>query len=169
VLGPKLLRCQEILDVIVVNDLFLEGISTCLGRFHHLDHLGKVFSFTALECRNYFLCHGRIFLCAAGALQLLDLLVSGYLLEDRVVLLQLYPVRTVLLVLGGDIPGCSMHTAVLVLGALEDHLDSVTFLSHFIPLLLNKGCKCMYYFVFKQKSKIKNSLIFNLFAVPWES
>lgn len=64
-------------------------------------------------------------------LQLLDLFMSCYSLQDRIVLLKLDPVRSILLVLGGNIPRCSGHTAVLVLGALKDHLDSVAFLSNF--------------------------------------
>ena len=54
----------------------------------------------------------------------------GHTLEDRVEFLQFHPVRRVLLVLGGDIPGSSGHTGLLVLGALEDHLYSVAFLCH---------------------------------------
>lgn len=59
--------------------------------------------------------------------ELLDFLVNGHLLEDGVELLQFQALRGILLVLHRDITAGAGHAAVLVLGALEDHLNPVAF------------------------------------------
>ena len=54
--------------------------------------------------------------------------MNGHLVEVGVVFLPLQALGSVLLVLGGDIPGHSGYAARLLLGALEDNLYPVTFL-----------------------------------------
>jgi len=61
---------------------------------------------------------------------LFDLFVQGDLLEDRVVLFQLDALRGVLAVFGGDVTAHAGHPAVFVLGALQNNLDPIAFLSH---------------------------------------
>lgn len=39
------------------NDFFLEGVSTCLLRFHGTDHFREALSVTFFQRSNYFLCH----------------------------------------------------------------------------------------------------------------
>lgn len=51
----------------------------------------------------------------------------GNSLEDRVVLLQLQAVGSILSIFCSNITRRAGHTARLVLGAFKDHLDSITF------------------------------------------
>lgn len=69
---------------------------------------------------------------------LLNLLVNGHLLEDRIVLLQLKTTRSVLTVLGSDVTACTGQATILHFGALKNHLDSVAFcfLCHCLIVLL---------------------------------
>ena len=61
---------------------------------------------------------------------LFDFLVNGDLVEIRIVFLHLETVGSVLLVLGGDIAGDTGNTALLLFGAFQNDLHSVTFLCH---------------------------------------
>ena len=54
-----------------------------------------------------------------------------YLLQVWIVLLALETLWGVLLVLCGDVARHTWYAALLLLSALEDHLNSVTFLCHF--------------------------------------
>jgi len=56
--------------------------------------------------------------------------VKGHFLHDRVELLQLQAFRSVLLVLGCDIPAGPGEPAVLVLGAFQYHLYPTAFFCH---------------------------------------
>lgn len=56
--------------------------------------------------------------------------MDGVLPKDRIVLLDLHPIWSILLVLGGHIAGRSCLSAVLVLCALKDDLYPISFLSH---------------------------------------
>ena len=53
-----LLFCEEILDLFVGNDTFLEHVGSGLLRLDHLDALGEVLARAGLQCSDYFLCHG---------------------------------------------------------------------------------------------------------------
>ena len=70
--------------------------------------------------------------CPAGSdpHQLLDLFVNSNLLQDGVVLLQLQPLRVVLLVFYRDITAGAGLTTCFVLSAFQDYLNTVTFLCH---------------------------------------
>ena len=72
---------------------------------------------------------------------LLDLFMNRHFLEDGVVFFQLYPVGSVLLVLGGDVARGAGHAGRLVLGALEDHLYPVLASCHFLSVLSTKTCR----------------------------
>ena len=65
--------------------------------------------------------------------------MNRYLLEDRVVLFLLDTIRRILLVLRCDVTRSSRKSAVFVLGAFQDHLNAVAFLSHFSTELDGKG------------------------------
>ena len=58
---------------------------------------------------------------------LLDFLVDSHFLEDGVVLLQLQALRSVLPVLCGNVARSAGQSALLHLGAFQNHLYSVAF------------------------------------------
>src|SRR5690606_21343512 len=79
---------------------------------------------------------------------LLDFLMYGHTLEDRIEFLDLHPLRRVLLVLGGNVPGRTCHPGFLVLGALQNNLNPISFLGHYIlftALLLLLGFDFLQY------------------------
>ena len=53
--------------------------------------------------------------------------MDGHALKNRVVLLQLEALSCILPILRCDVAGCTWHTAILMLGAFEDDLHSITF------------------------------------------
>jgi len=112
-----ILLTQEFLDLVLVYDGLLEGVSTCFGAPYGLDHFCPVLGLSCsllvfgLDSCFCLLCHG-----------LFDFLVNSYFLQDRVVFLQLETLGRVLLVLGGDVTAGTGHTGVFVLRALQDHL-----------------------------------------------
>jgi hypothetical protein len=53
----ELFILQEVFDVIIMNNLFLEAVGTCKRRLNHFYYFGKLFSFTGFQGCNYFLCH----------------------------------------------------------------------------------------------------------------
>ena len=53
--------------------------------------------------------------------------MNSHLLQDGVVLLKLEALGSILPVLRCDIAGCAGQTALLHLGAFQNHLDSVAF------------------------------------------
>lgn len=56
--------------------------------------------------------------------------MNCHLAHNRVVLLQLDALGSILAVLRGDVPRSTGHTTILVLCALENHLNPVAFLCH---------------------------------------
>ena len=115
----RVLLLKNILDSVVGNHLFLEGVGTGLRRLNDLDDLAIGAAFSLLESCNGFLCHESV--------RLFNFLVYGDFLEDGVVFLQLQTLGSVLAVLGGDIALRSGHSAGLVFGAFEDHLYAIAF------------------------------------------
>ena len=65
-------------------------------------------------------------------LGLLDFFVNRHLFKDGVVLLHFQTIGRILLVLRRDVTGSAGLTAGLVLGALEDDLNAIAFLCHFL-------------------------------------
>jgi hypothetical protein len=61
---------------------------------------------------------------------LLDFLVNSVFLQNRVVLLELEALSSILTVLRGDVTAHARHARGFVLCALHDHLDPITFLCH---------------------------------------
>ena len=59
---------------------------------------------------------------------LLDFLVNRHALENRIVLLQLEALGSVLSVLRGDVTRGAGEAALLHFSAFENHLDSIAFL-----------------------------------------
>jgi hypothetical protein len=59
----QLLFGEKVVDLIVVYDFFLEGVSTGFRRLNHLDHLGvgTTFAFVLHGC-NCFFSHGLSYL-----------------------------------------------------------------------------------------------------------
>ena len=108
-----------------MDDFLLEGISAGLGTADHLDHLGVLLSASGLQRCYGFLCHGSDCL-----MSLLDLFVNGVLAQHRVVFLHLNPLRGILPVLRGDVPGSTRNARGFVLCAFENHLYAVAFLRH---------------------------------------
>ncbi len=121
--GKKLLRFEEILHFVFMNDRFLERISACFGATNGFDHLRIVLclqvSFRVFLDRG-FCCfsHDILFeklanvqisksykslrICTSAYLpivQLLDFFVNGYFLQNRIVFLQLNTLRSILLIL----------------------------------------------------------------------
>ena len=94
----SILILEEVLNILVRNHLLVEDVGTRLGALHHLNHL-----------------------C------LFNLLVKSHLLQDGVILHQLHALRRVLTVLHRNIAAGAGQTTVLHLGALQDHLDAITF------------------------------------------
>src|SRR5690606_11921105 len=79
---------------------------------------------------------------------LLDFFMYGHTLEYRIEFLDLHPFRRVLLVLGGNVPGCTWHPGFLVLCALQNNLNPISFLGHyklFTALLLLLGFDFLQY------------------------
>jgi hypothetical protein len=67
----------------------------------------------------------------AITVQLFDFLVKGILFQKWIVLLQLQTFWSILFVLGGDVATGTSQTGSLVLRALQNHLNPISFLSHF--------------------------------------
>ena len=67
--------------------------------------------------------------------------MNSHLLEHVVEFLQLNALRRVLAVFGGDVARGARLTRVLVLGAFEDYLHPVSFLSHLDGVFGIKDCK----------------------------
>lgn len=65
---------------------------------------------------------------------LLDFFMDGHALKDRVEFFDLHPIWRILLVLGGNVPGRTWHTRFLVLCALQNYLNPISFLGHCIVL-----------------------------------
>mgnify|MGYP000472579372 FL=1 len=55
-----LLLLEEIFDLVVGNDAFLEHIGAGLLRLDHLDTLGKLLTRAGFQCCDYFLCHSAL-------------------------------------------------------------------------------------------------------------
>ena len=107
------------LDIVVVDDLFLEGVRARLRAAHHLNDFRVLLSTSGLQRSNGLLCHG-----------LFDLLVDGVLAQDRIELLDFHPLRRVLPVLRGHVARGARHARILVLGALQNDLYAVAFFGH---------------------------------------
>ncbi len=63
------------------------------------------------------------------------LFMYGHPSQDGVEFFQLQPFGGVLLVLGGDVPGCTGLAGLLVLRTFQNNLDPVAFFCHCIKLL----------------------------------
>ena len=100
------------LHVVVVHDFLTEGISASFWALEHLDAHGVLLSTSFLERCDGLLSHG---VSDSG---LLNFLVDRHFPQDRVVFLQLNPIRRVLAILRRDVTGCSGHAGVFVLSAL---------------------------------------------------
>jgi hypothetical protein len=61
---------------------------------------------------------------------LFDFLVNRHLFEDRIVLLELKTLGSVLFVLGGDVTAGAGLARGLMLGTLHNHLNAVPFFCH---------------------------------------
>ena len=64
--------------------------------------------------------------------------MNGHTFQDGIVFLHLQTIWGVLSVFGCDISASSWHARLLVLGALHNHLNSVTFFCHCV---LKTDCK----------------------------
>jgi len=105
---------EKILDMIIMNDLFLEQVRTGFPGFCHFDAFGKQLARSCLQCCNNLLCH---FISL-----LLYFLVNCMSLQNGIIFLPLKPVRSILPVLGCDIPGSPWFAALLVFSALQNNL-----------------------------------------------
>ena len=56
--------------------------------------------------------------------------MEGVLFKNWIVFLQFNSFRSVFTVFGGDVTAHAGHPAVFVLGALQNNLDPIAFLSH---------------------------------------
>jgi len=106
-----------------MNDFFLELVRSRLCILHHLDDLGKFFSFTRFECCDNFLCH--------DASPLFDFFMHCHLLKNRIVLLQFKTLSRIFLILRRNVTRGAGHACSLMLCTFQDDLDPVAFLSHF--------------------------------------
>ena len=75
-----------------------------------------------------------IFLPFTVKRELLNFFMDGHALKDRVEFFDFHPIWCVFLVLGGDVPGSAGHTGLLVLCALQNYLNPISFLCHCIVL-----------------------------------
>ena len=118
----ELFLIEKLLALLSLHELLDENVSAGLGRLLHTDALDHALG-TGLccECCDGFLCHNLI------SSELFDFFVDSNFLQERVVLLALKTLGSVLLVLGGDVTGDSRNTAGLLLSALEDDLHPVSF------------------------------------------
>lgn len=123
------LLVEEIFYLVVGDNTFLEHIGAGLVRLDHLDALGELLTRAGFQCCDYFLCH--------RASLLFDFTVNGNPLEERIVLLTLQTIGGVFLVLGGDVTGHSRNAALFLFGALEDDLNSVAFLCHWLLVVFS--------------------------------
>jgi hypothetical protein len=64
-----------------------------------------------------------------GAL-LFDFLMHRYLFQDGIEFFQFQALGCVFPVFGSDVPGSAGHSTLFVFRAFQDHLNSITFLSH---------------------------------------
>ena len=55
------LPVEKIVDVVVMDYLFIKYVGSRLGGAHHPDAFGEIPSFPALQCCNYFLGHVVLF------------------------------------------------------------------------------------------------------------
>jgi len=116
--------------MIIVDNLFLEQVSTGFFRLRHFDALCKELTFPCFECCYNFLCHGMIFLFYFP--------VKRIFFKHRIIFHPFYPVRSVLPVFCGDISRHSRKSALLMFCTFQNYLLSVTFsfLCHFLSLLI---------------------------------
>ncbi len=128
----KALAFQGSLYLVNGYNFFLERVGTGLVRLYRLDDLGESFAAFFFQRCNYFLCHDELELNC-----LLDFFMDRYLLEIRIVLLQLNAVGGVLAVFGGNVPGSAGDVGRLLLGALQNYLHPVAFLCH-LGITLNE-------------------------------
>lgn len=119
---------EKVLDVIIMNNFFLELVGSGLFRPGHLDALGKRLAATGFKSCYYFLCH--------GSMLLLDFSVKCYFLEYGIVFPSFKTVGSILPVLCGYIARHTRQTALLLLGAFKNDLLPVTLclLCHFLIL-----------------------------------
>jgi hypothetical protein len=62
--------------------------------------------------------------------------MNRVLLQYRVVLFQLQALRSVFLVLGGDVTAGAGLSTVFVFSAFQDNLNTISFLGHFLKNLM---------------------------------
>jgi len=67
---------------------------------------------------------------------LLDFFMDGHALKNGIEFFDLHPIGRVLFVLGSDVPGCTWLPGFLVLGALQNNLDPISFLGHYIRFIV---------------------------------
>jgi hypothetical protein len=79
------------------------------------------------------------------AYSLFNFFVYGHFLQDRIVLFLLQTIRSVFAILGCDITAGARHARLFVLGALHNHLNSISFLCHCLKNL-EWGRECTAFF-----------------------
>ncbi len=60
--------------------------------------------------------------------------MNGHTLKDRIVFFDFHPIWRVLFILGGNVSGSTWLTRFLVLCALQNYLNPISFLCHCIVL-----------------------------------
>jgi len=113
---------EEVVHVVLGYYALTERVGTIFSSAHHLNHFSVVLGSATLQGCYCFLCHGIL---------LFDLSVRSHALQDRIVFLKLQTIWSVFLVLGCDVAGSTGHTTSFMLCALQDHLNTVSFLCHF--------------------------------------
>lgn len=115
-----LLLIEKIVYQFWSHHLLFKCIGTCFRRSNHFNCFGQPL-WSGLHWSYWFLCHDSL---------LFNFLMYRHLFQNRVEFLQLHSIRRILFILGSDISWSPRLSTVLMLGALQNHLNSISFLCH---------------------------------------
>lgn len=110
---------QVFFYLVLLNDFLAERVCTSFFVFDWDDDAGQVYPSFILQCSDDLLCHDLN--------SLLDFLVNGITLEDRIKLLELQAAGGILTIFRRDVARGTGLTRSCMFGALHDHLNPVLF------------------------------------------
>ena len=119
--GMTELFFEKVLYFFVCNHLLIKNISTGLRALHHFDYLsvGTSIHFTGMEGCHCLFCH--------SILILFYFFMNCHSPQNRIVFLQFQSFRSILSILGSDVPGHSWHAGFFLFSTFKNHLHSVSF------------------------------------------
>ena len=116
----SLLLIEKIVYLFWSHHLFHECIGTCFWRPDHFNSFGQSL-WSGLHWSYWFLCHDSL---------LFYFFMNRHLFQNGIEFLQLHSIRCILFILGSDISWSTWLSAILMFGALQNHLNPISFLCH---------------------------------------